>query len=94
MQIAGYLREECKKAKSKYDDHRKTINSEKMEQNEEMNKKREKVGEELRDSIGKKKENIANKANYFAAQLEPVYEHDRKKKKVDKGKLENATKRC
>lgn len=86
LEITGQLRAECKKARVKYDEYREIVNSEKVVQNEEMNKKREKVEAELKEKLEKKKVKIANRSNYFSNQLDPVYGKKKKVENVSKTK--------
>ena len=47
-----------------------------------MNLRKQKAEAENKESFEKKKVKFANRANYFSAQLEPVYEQNKKKKKI------------
>ena len=80
--ITSHLREECRKARGRYVNHKQVVNSEKIVVNEEMNLRKQKAEAENKESFEKKKVKFANRANYFSAQLEPVYEQNKKKKKI------------
>merc|ERR1719150_3839 len=80
--ITTHIREECSKARGRYEDYRQIVNSEKVVQNEAFVKKREKAEGDVKEKFERRKVKIANKMNYFSAQLDPVYDKNKKKKSV------------
>ena len=80
--ITGHIREECSKARGRYENYRQTVNSENVIQNEAFEKKREEAKSDVKEKFERRKVKIANKMNYFSAQLDPVYEKNKKKKTV------------
>ena len=78
--ITGHIREECSKARGRYENYRQTVNSENVIQNEAFEKKREEAKSDVKEKFERRKVKIANKMNYFSAQLDPVYEKNKKKK--------------
>ena len=82
MKINKQLRDDCAKARSKYDDYLKVAAETKSDLKDDLKKRREAVKKELEEKIERKKLSLAKSSKFCSSSLfEPVYSKEERNKR-------------